>query len=46
VALSLGVGLDWMAFRQVIDFEAYPGLTAFRDAWTADGVGAGTEPAV
>jgi glutathione S-transferase len=43
-ALSLGCGLDWIAFRDVVDLPRWPGLTAFRDAWTASRVGAGTEP--
>jgi glutathione S-transferase len=41
--LSLGCGLDWMIFRKVAELPA--GLAAFREAWTASGVGAGTEPA-
>jgi glutathione S-transferase len=40
--LSLGCTLDWMLFRKVADLP--PGLAAFREAWTASGVGAGTEP--
>ena len=43
-ALSLGCALDWMAFRAVVDLARYPRLSAFRAAWTASGVGAGTEP--
>ena len=43
-ALSLGCALDWIVFRSVIDLGRWRGLTAFRDAWTASGVGAGTEP--
>jgi glutathione S-transferase len=43
-ALSLGCGLDWIVFRNVLDLSAWPGLTAFREAWKASGVGAGTEP--
>lgn len=40
--LSLGCALDWMVFRKVAELP--PGLAAFRDAWIASGVGAGTEP--
>jgi glutathione S-transferase len=43
-ALSLGCALDWMAFRAVVDLARYPRLAAFRAAWTASGIGAGTEP--
>jgi glutathione S-transferase len=43
-ALSLGCALDWMAFRAVVDLARTPRLLAFRAAWTASGVGAGTEP--
>jgi glutathione S-transferase len=43
-ALSLGCALDWMVFREVFDLARWPGLTAFRAAWTASGVGAGSEP--
>jgi glutathione S-transferase len=43
-ALSLGCALDWIVFRDVVPLPRWPGLTAFRDAWTASGVGAGTEP--
>src|SRR5262249_15206068 len=43
-ALSLGCALDWIAFRNVVDLPRWSGLAAFRDAWTASGVGAGTEP--
>jgi glutathione S-transferase len=43
-ALSLGCFLDWAVFRAVVDLAAWPGLTAFRAAWQASGVGAGTEP--
>lgn len=43
-ALSLGCALDWMAFRAMADVSRYPRLQAFRDAWHASGVGAGTEP--
>jgi glutathione S-transferase len=42
--LSLGCALDWMVFRGVVDLARFPGLTAFREAWTASGIGAGTEP--
>jgi glutathione S-transferase len=44
-ALSLGCALDWMAFRAVTDLARFPRLVAFREAWTASGVGTGTEPA-
>jgi glutathione S-transferase len=44
-ALSLGCALDWMVFRAVVDLARTPRLAAFRDAWLASGVGAGTEPA-
>lgn len=43
-ALSLGVTLDWIAFRKPVDLARWPGLVAFREAWIASGVGAGTEP--
>jgi glutathione S-transferase len=43
-ALSLGCALDWMVFRGV-QIPPLPRLAAFRDAWTASGLGAGTEPA-
>jgi glutathione S-transferase len=43
-ALSLGCALDWIAFRDVVELPRWPGLTAFREAWTVSGVGAGTEP--
>jgi glutathione S-transferase len=43
-ALSLGCGLDWIVFRDVVDLPRWPGLSAFREAWTASGVGTGTEP--
>lgn len=43
-ALSLGVTLDWMAFRSVVELERWPGLVTFRDAWTTSGLGTGTEP--
>ena len=42
--LSLGVTLDWMAFRDVVDLGRWPGLVGFRDAWTTSRLGAGTEP--
>jgi glutathione S-transferase len=42
--LSLGCALDWMVFREVVDLARWPGLKAFRDAWQAAGVGAGSEP--
>jgi glutathione S-transferase len=42
--LSLGCALDWMAFRNVVELARWPGLTAFREAWTASGLGAGSEP--
>ena len=44
-ALSLGCALDWMVFRAVVELGRTPRLAAFRDAWRASGVGAGTEPA-
>ena len=43
-ALSLGVTLDWIVFRNVLDLARWPGLEAFRGAWLASGIGAGTEP--
>ncbi|HVZ72173.1 MAG TPA: glutathione S-transferase N-terminal domain-containing protein [Polyangia bacterium] len=43
-ALSLGCGLDWMIFRNVVDLAPYPRVRGFHEAWTASGVGAGTEP--
>ena len=43
-ALSLGCALDWIAFRNVVPLARWPGLTAFRDAWTASGLGTGSEP--
>lgn len=42
--LSLGCALDWIAFRNVASLAHRPGLATFREAWTASGVGAGTEP--
>jgi hypothetical protein len=33
-----------MVFREVIDLPRWPGLQAFREAWTVSRVGAGTEP--
>jgi glutathione S-transferase len=42
--LSLGCALDWMVFRKVGDVARYRGLVAFREAWAASGIGAGTEP--
>jgi glutathione S-transferase len=42
--LSLGCALDWIAFRDMADLSRYPRLVAFREAWTASGIGAGTEP--
>jgi len=42
--LALGCALDWMVFRAVGDLCRRPGLVAFRGAWTASGIGAGTEP--
>jgi glutathione S-transferase len=44
-ALSLGCALDWIAFRDAADLSRHPRLVAFREAWTASAVGAGTEPA-
>jgi len=43
--LAMGCALDWMVFRQVLDLTRYGNLIAFRDEWTASGVGAGTAPA-
>lgn len=43
-ALSLGCALDWIVFRNVIELELWPSLTAFRGGWKASGVGEGTEP--
>jgi glutathione S-transferase len=43
-ALSLGCALDWIVFRHVVDLPRWPALSAFLDAWTASGVGAGSEP--
>jgi glutathione S-transferase len=43
-SLSLGCALDWIAFRNVVDIGHWPSLKAFRESWTASGVGAGTEP--
>jgi glutathione S-transferase len=43
-ALSLGCALDWIAFRDAVDFARWPRLTAFREAWVSSGVGVGTEP--
>jgi glutathione S-transferase len=43
-ALSLGCALDWIVFRNVVELERWPALTAFRAAWKASGVGDGTEP--
>jgi glutathione S-transferase len=43
-ALSLGCALDWIMFRNVVELESWPALTAFRAAWKAAGVGDGTEP--
>jgi glutathione S-transferase len=43
-ALSLGCALDWMVFRAMADLSRFPRLAAFHEAWTASGVGAGTEP--
>jgi glutathione S-transferase len=42
--LSLGCALEWMAFRNVVDLGRWPGLLAFREAWTVSRIGAGTEP--
>jgi glutathione S-transferase len=42
--LALGCALDWMVFRAVVDLARFPGLTAFREAWTVSRIGAGTEP--
>jgi len=43
-ALSLGCALDWIVFRKVADPTRWPGIAAFHAAWTASGIGAGTEP--
>jgi hypothetical protein len=43
-SLSLGCALDWIVFRAAADLGRFPRLTAFREAWTASGAGAGTEP--
>jgi glutathione S-transferase len=43
-ALSLGCALDWITFRNVVDLERWPALTAFRGSWKSSGVGDGTEP--
>ena len=43
-ALSLGVALDWITFRHLVELARWPNLAAFREAWTTAGVGAGTEP--
>lgn len=42
--LSLGCALDWIVFRNAVELPRWKGLSAFRDAWSAAGVGAGTEP--
>jgi glutathione S-transferase len=42
--LSLGCALDWMVFRAVVDLGRFPGLSAFREAWSVSRIGAGTEP--
>jgi hypothetical protein len=42
--LSLGCALDWIAFRKVVELSRWPRLQAFRQAWTASGVGEGSEP--
>jgi glutathione S-transferase len=43
-ALSLGCALDWIVLRAMADVPRFLRLVAFRAAWTASGVGAGTEP--
>ncbi len=43
-SLSLGCALDWIVFRAAADLARFPRLVAFRAAWAASGVGAGTEP--
>jgi glutathione S-transferase len=43
-ALSLGCALDWIVLRGMADVPRFDSLVAFRAAWTASGVGAGTEP--
>ncbi|HEY2731456.1 MAG TPA: glutathione S-transferase family protein [Polyangia bacterium] len=42
--LSLGCALDWIVLRGMADIPRFSRLVAFRTAWTASGVGAGTEP--
>lgn len=42
--LSLGCALDWMVFRKQVDLGRYPGLAAYREAWSVSRIGAGTEP--
>jgi glutathione S-transferase len=42
--LMLGCALDWLVFRDTADVARHPRLVAFREAWRASGVGAGTEP--
>lgn len=42
--LDLGIALDWMVFRQVVDLARYPQMVTFRNDWLASGIGAGTEP--
>jgi len=44
--LSLAVALDWLVFRAQADLTKYPALTAFRTAWLADPLSAGSEPVV
>jgi glutathione S-transferase len=43
-ALSLGCALDWMVFRNAADLTPHARVRAFHAAWTASGIGAGTEP--
>ncbi|HVR01061.1 MAG TPA: glutathione S-transferase [Polyangia bacterium] len=43
-ALSLGCALDWIVLRAMADVPRFGRLVDFRAAWTASGVGAGTEP--
>jgi glutathione S-transferase len=42
--LSFGCALDWMVFRQTVELSRWPRLKAFREAWIASGIGAGSEP--
>jgi glutathione S-transferase len=42
--LALGCALDWIVFRNAADVARHRRLMAFREAWHASAVGAGTEP--